>query len=93
MELNEDENYIIKTKVCKRLSKELWLNEIVFDDKINYIPPKENGLSNSDIIIYSKLEIYRKFTVIFQNVCEGKYQHIINFINIHLKYLILIIMK
>jgi len=38
MEVNkdEDENYIIKTKVCKRLSKELGLNEIIIDDKINY---------------------------------------------------------
>ena len=62
---NENENYTIKTKVCKKLSKELGLNEIVFDDKIDYIPPKENGLLNSDIIIPSYYQLHKHPSKIF----------------------------
>ena len=65
MEEKEDENYIIKTKVCKRLSKELGLNEIIFDENISYKPPKESGLSNSDIIIPSYYQLHKHPSKIF----------------------------
>ena len=47
------ENYIIKTNVCKRLSKEFDLPEMVIDETVIVEPPTEYGLSNSDIIIPS----------------------------------------
>jgi hypothetical protein len=47
------ENYVIKTKICTRLSKELNLEEINYDDidVSDYEIPKKHGLSNSNIII------------------------------------------
>jgi hypothetical protein len=48
---NDDNTYVIKTRVCTRLSKELQLPEFVFDDIGEYNPPKEHGLHNSDVII------------------------------------------
>jgi len=63
MEVNEnicdDENYVIKTKVCKRLSKELGLEEIIIDDKIDCTVPEIHGLSNSDIIIPSYYQLHK----------------------------------
>ena len=56
---SNDENYIITTKVCKRLSKEFDLPEIVFEETIRYDAPIENGLSNSDIIIPSYYKLHK----------------------------------
>ena len=56
---SNDENYIITTKVCKRLSKEFDLPEIVFGETISYDAPIENGLSNSDIIIPSYYKLHK----------------------------------
>lgn len=53
METNVDDNtYQIKTNVNKKLSKELGIQEITFDQNIiDWSPPKEHGLNNSNIII------------------------------------------
>jgi hypothetical protein len=49
------ENYVIKTNMSKRLSQELNIKDIncnITDyDIIDYEPPKEPGLSNSNVII------------------------------------------
>lgn len=45
------ENYIIKANVCKILSKEFDLPEMIFDETDIDEPPKEHGLSNADVII------------------------------------------
>ena len=47
---NNDE-YVIKANVCKILSKQLKLPEIHYEYMGKYEPPKEHGLSNSDVII------------------------------------------
>jgi hypothetical protein len=49
----DNDKYIIKTNICKRLSKELQLPEIKYDDTIPYEPPREHGLSNCNVIIPS----------------------------------------
>jgi len=56
---NESKSYQIKTNVCKRLSKELNLPEIQYDDRLkDWTPPSTHGLSNSDQIIPSYYKIY-----------------------------------
>jgi hypothetical protein len=55
-----EETYIIKANVCKRLSKELGLNNINIyneNENFNWIPPKKHGLSNSNHIIPSYYHI------------------------------------
>jgi len=56
METNvNDDTYQIKTNVNKKLSKELGKHEITFDqDIIDWLPPKEHGLNNSNVIIPSQ---------------------------------------
>ena len=44
------ENYVIRAKVCTRLSKELNLPEITYDLS-DYEPPEAHGLENSNTII------------------------------------------
>jgi hypothetical protein len=51
--LTDYENYVIKANVCKMLSRELSLPEMVIDEKDIVEPPTEYGLSNSDVIIPS----------------------------------------
>jgi hypothetical protein len=51
--LNDYENYVIKANVCKILSRELSLPEMVIDETDIVEPPTEYGLSNSDVIIPS----------------------------------------
>lgn len=51
MEDNDTDEYVIKAKVCKILSRQLKLPEIHYDYMGEYTPPKEPGLSNSDAII------------------------------------------
>jgi len=55
------ENYIIKTKVCKRLSKQFGLEEIKIDEEKDgsVESPKQFGLSNSEVIIPSYYEIHK----------------------------------
>lgn len=45
------ENYVIKANLCGMLSRELKLDEIVYDEIGTYEPPSESGLSNSNVII------------------------------------------
>ena len=63
--VDNDNDYIITTKVCKRLSKELGLPEYIYDEKINYEPPKENGLANCDVIIPSYYHVDKHPSKIF----------------------------
>ena len=56
---SETENYIIKTKMCKRLSNEFGLSEINYDEKIDFCPPKEHGLINSNVIIPSYYQLHK----------------------------------
>jgi hypothetical protein len=44
-----------------------------------------NYINASKYILHSKLEIYRKFTVIFRNVNVGKYKHFYEIFNIFMK--------
>ena len=44
------ENYVIRAKICRRLSRELNLPEIKFDIS-DYEPPEAHGLENSNTII------------------------------------------
>jgi len=46
-----DENYVIKAKICTRLSREFGLEEMKIDEITHYDPPKNHGLENSDLII------------------------------------------
>lgn len=49
---SDDDKYEIQAKVCKRLSRELGIDEIQFDDDSReWTPPKKHGLSNSKRII------------------------------------------
>lgn len=47
---NGDESYKFKAQLCTRLSKELGLEDIQFQNA-DWDPPKTHGLSNSDVII------------------------------------------
>jgi hypothetical protein len=61
-EKNESEIYEIKTKMCKRLSKEFDL-PIIEGDILSYQPsPKQHGLINSDVIIPSYKILKKKPT-------------------------------
>jgi hypothetical protein len=57
---DSDENYVIKTKVCKRLSKEFGLEEINCDGTIMSDPPTKHGLSNSFCIIPSYYHLHNQ---------------------------------
>ena len=59
------ENYIIKTNVCKRLSKELDLQEMIFDEGVVYDPPTETGLENCNCIIPSYYHLHKHPSKIF----------------------------
>ena len=60
-----DDNYIIKAKICKRLSTELGLEEIKFDEIGIYDVPKEHGLSNCNMIIPSYYQLHKHPSKIF----------------------------
>lgn len=60
---NDSEKYIIKTKMCKRLSKEIDLP--IIEDILSYKhPPDEHGLINSEVIIPSYKILKKKPTEI-----------------------------
>ena len=73
-ETSEDENYIIKAKVCKRLSRELGLEDLFMDEIINYNPPCQYGLSNAEVIIPSYYKLhehpYKLFTLDFYEIIK-----------------------
>jgi hypothetical protein len=54
-----DENYVITTKVCKRLSREIGLQEIMYDDTKVCDAPRKHGLSNSELIIPEYYHIHK----------------------------------
>ena len=56
MDIND---YEIKTKVCKSLSKQFGLEEIKIDETTLPNPPKQYGLHNADVIIPSYYEIHK----------------------------------
>lgn len=47
----EEDEYVIHANVNKKLSKELNLSELIFDEPPDYNPPAEPGLANSNVII------------------------------------------
>jgi hypothetical protein len=60
---DNNNEYVIKANVCKILSKQLKLPIIHYDYMGEYVPPKQHGLSNSDVIIpqyyYDKKDLSR----------------------------------
>jgi hypothetical protein len=52
------ENYVIRAKICKRLSRELGLEEITYDIT-DYEPPENPGLENSNVIIPAYYQIHK----------------------------------
>lgn len=59
-ESNDDEKYIIQTKMCKRLSKEFGIEDFPCDEMIEYKSPHEKyGLENSDVIIPSYYQLHK----------------------------------
>jgi len=61
----DDENYEFKAKICRRLSRELQLPEIFYDEIGNYDPPKEPGLENSNPIIPPYYDLHKDPSKIF----------------------------
>jgi hypothetical protein len=61
----DDDNYVIKTKICRRLSRELKLPEIFYDEIGKYEPPKEPGLENSNPIIPPYYHLHKHPSKIF----------------------------
>ena len=60
----DDENYIIKTSICKRLSRELNELNIKYDNicecsKTEYTPPTEHGLKNCNDIIPKYYQLHK----------------------------------
>jgi len=62
MDTNE---YVIKTKVCRSLSKQFGLEEVTIDETTLIKPPKQHGLENSDVIFPSYYEIHKHPSKIF----------------------------
>jgi len=60
-----NENYVFKAKICKRLSREFGLDEIKYDEMGDYDVPKEHGLTNCDIIIPSYYQLHKHPSKIF----------------------------
>jgi hypothetical protein len=62
MDTNE---YVIKTKVCRSLSKQFGLEEVIIDETKLTKSPKQHGLENADVIIPSYYEIHKYPSKIF----------------------------
>jgi hypothetical protein len=62
---SDEENYVFKAKICKRLSRELKLPELDFDVMGTYDPPSEHGLINSNVIIPSYYKLHEDPSKIF----------------------------
>jgi hypothetical protein len=56
---NDNDNYIFQANLNNKLRKELGLTENIYDEQIIYEPPKEYGLTNSDIIIASCYNLHK----------------------------------
>jgi hypothetical protein len=64
-EFDENGEYIFKTKICRRLSKILGVEDIELSDTEPYEPPKEHGLSNCNTIIPSYYNLDKDPSKIF----------------------------
>ena len=62
---DDDGDYVIKAKICRRLSRELKLPEIIYDEIGKYDPPKEPGLENCDPIIPPYYHLHKHPSKIF----------------------------
>jgi hypothetical protein len=71
---NEDDTYIFKANVCKKLSRQLNLPETHYDDMGEYQPPKEHGLSNADVIIptyyYNNKDLSKIIDIDYYNIIK-----------------------
>jgi hypothetical protein len=63
--MNNDDDYIIKTNINRSIAKELGLNANSYDENSSYEPPKEHGLSNSNVIIPSYYKLDKNPSKIF----------------------------
>ena len=59
MNIETNELYIVETNVNRSLSKILGIDEIKEYEISNYEPPKESGLSNSNVIIPSYYNLHK----------------------------------
>jgi hypothetical protein len=68
------DEYVIKANVCKILSKQLKISEIHYDYMGKYVPPKQHGLSNSDVIIpqyyYDKKDLSKIIDVDYYKIIK-----------------------
>ena len=62
---SDDDNYLFTTNVNKPLSKILGIEDFKEFEITNYEPPKENGLSNCNIIIPSYYNLHKSPSKIF----------------------------
>ena len=62
---SDDGDYVIKAKICRRLSRELKLPEIIYDEIGKYDPPKVPGLENSKAIIPPYYQLHKKPSKMF----------------------------
>lgn len=56
---DHDDDYIFQAKICKRLSRELGLEEMKYDESSMYDVPKEHGLTNCNMIIPSYYQLHK----------------------------------
>jgi hypothetical protein len=71
---DNNEEYVIKANVCKILSKQLKLPEIHYDYMGEFVPPKQHGLSNSEVIIpeyyYDKKDLSKIIDVDYYKIIK-----------------------
>ena len=71
---DNNEEYVIKANVCKILSKQLKIPEIHYDYMGEYVPPKQHGLSNSEVIIpqyyYDKKDLSKIIDVDYYKIIK-----------------------
>ena len=56
---NNEEEPIFKAKLCSRLSRELGLHEIIYEEPIHWEPPTKHGLENCNVIIPSYYKFHK----------------------------------
>jgi hypothetical protein len=61
----DDNNYIMKANVCRKLSKILNIDDIKYDQNFLWDVPKEHGLKNCDYIIQPYYKYHEKVQKIF----------------------------
>ena len=52
--------------MCRRLSKEFGIDEINYDEIINWTPPKQHGLNNCNVIIPQYYHLHKHPSKIFK---------------------------